>query len=76
MWHNFLPISTYIFTIKLNNTYKLGKHTHLAQDELLEIPEKVKRSTPYCLAAMFLNSYKVNSYSSSQNTLRLIYEIE
>ena len=37
---------------------------------------KKKRVSQYILAAMFLNSYTVGNYSSSQNILRLIYKIQ
>ena len=75
MWRNFLPVASYIFTVNFNSTYKMGKHVHLAPRQN-EIFVKTKTSISIFLAAMFLNSYTINSYSSSQNALRLLYEIE
>ena len=62
--------SQVIFTINFNGTYKMRKDVHLAARHN-EILVKTKTSV-----SVFLNLYTVNSYSSSQNTLRLIYEIE
>ena len=53
----------------------MGKHVHLAARNN-EILIKIKTNISIFLAAMFLNSYTVNSCSFSQNALRLIYEIE
>ena len=53
----------------------MGKHVNLSARNN-EILVKTKASISMFLAAIFLNSYTVNSYNSSQNTLRLIYEIE
>ena len=72
MWRNFLPISCYIVTINFNGTYEMGKHVHLAARHNV-ILVKTKTSISLFLAAMFLNSYTVNSQSFSQNALRLIY---
>ena len=75
MWRNFLPISSYIFTISFNVTYKIGKHLHLVAKHNEVLVKKI-RVSQYFLTALSLNSYTVNSYSSSQNALRLIHEIE
>ena len=53
----------------------MGKHVHLAAKNS-EILVKIKTIISIILAAIFFNSYTVNSYMSSQNALRLIYEIE
>ena len=63
-----------MFTLNLSGTYKLGKHVHLAARNN-EILVKTKTSISIFLAAMILNSYTVNSYSSSLNILKLIYEM-
>ena len=75
MGRNVLPISSYIFTINFGGTYKMGKHVYLAARRN-EILVKTKTSISIFLAATSLNPYSANSYSSSQNALRLIYEIE
>ena len=75
MWRNFLPIPSYIFTINFGGTSKLGKHVHLAARHN-EILLKTRTSISIFLAAMLFSTYTVNSYSSSQNTLRLIYKIK
>ena len=59
-----------------NRTYKLVKHVIKRKMRFLSILKKKTGVFPYRLAAMFLNSYTVNSYNSSQNTLKVIYEIE
>ena len=52
----------------------MGRHVHLVARHN-EILVKQRQVSQYSLAAMFLNSDTVNSYSSSQIALRLIYEI-
>ena len=76
MWRNFLLNASYIFTINFNGTYKLGKNVHLVA-KYYKILVTTKMTASIFLGTMILNSYTVNSYSSSsQNNLRLIYEFE